>query len=122
MKLSIIIPAYNEAQSITETITTLFHKLVQEEIEHEILVVNDNSQDDTLEVLIALKSTIDTLTIFTNNGPNGFGYAVRYGLEHFQGDYVAIMMADLSDSPDDLVRFYNKTLPNRPASQTNRPS
>jgi len=50
LKLSIVIPAYNEASSITETITTLFQKLVQEEIEHEILVVNDNSQDDTLEV------------------------------------------------------------------------
>ncbi len=110
MKLSIVIPAYNEASSITETITTLFQKLVQEEIEHEILVVNDNSQDDTLEVLKALEITINTLTVYTNNGPNGFGYAVRYGLEHFQGEYVAIMMADLSDSPDDLVKFYYKIL------------
>jgi dolichol-phosphate mannosyltransferase len=42
----------------------------------------------------------------TNLGPNGFGYAVRYGLERFSGDCVAVMMADLSDSPHDLVKFY----------------
>ena len=39
---------------------------------------------------------------------NGFGYAVRKGLKDFDNDYVAIMMAYLSVSPDDLVRFYNK--------------
>jgi dolichol-phosphate mannosyltransferase len=42
----------------------------------------------------------------TNPGPNGFGYAVRKGLENFEGDCAAIMMADLSDSPQDLVLFY----------------
>ncbi len=110
MKLSIIIPAHNEAGSIKETVTTLFQKLSHVEIEHEILVINDNSDDDTLEVLKALKITINTLTVYNNNGPNGFGYAVRYGLEHFRGEYVAIMMADLSDSPDDLIKFYYKIL------------
>jgi dolichol-phosphate mannosyltransferase len=110
LKLSIIIPAHNEAGSIKETVTTLFQKLSHVEIEHEILVINDNSDDDTLEVLKALKITINTLTVYNNNGPNGFGYAVRYGLEHFRGEYVAIMMADLSDSPDDLIKFYYKIL------------
>jgi dolichol-phosphate mannosyltransferase len=48
-----------------------------------------------------------TLRWVTNLPPyNGFGYAVRKGLESFDGDCVAIVMADLSDSPDDLVRFY----------------
>jgi dolichol-phosphate mannosyltransferase len=46
--------------------------------------------------------------VHTNAGPNGFGYAIRYGLERFSGDCVAIVMADLSDSPADLVAFYNK--------------
>lgn len=108
MKLSIVIPAYNESESITETLTSLFNKLVEENIDHEILVVNDNSKDNTLEVLTALQNTIITLTVMTNKGPNGFGYAVRYGLERYSGDCVAVMMADLSDSPDDLVLFYRK--------------
>jgi dolichol-phosphate mannosyltransferase len=110
MKLSIVIPAYNEEGSITETITTLYDKLIQEKIDHEIVVVNDNSKDNTLSILEGLTSRIHTLTIYTNKGPNGFGYAVRYGLERFNGDCVAVMMADLSDSPDDLVKFYHKLL------------
>lgn len=108
MKLSIVIPAYNEAESIAETLESLFQKLQQENIPHQILVINDNSKDNTLEVLTELQKNITTLDVITNTGPNGFGYAVRKGLENFNGDVVAIMMADLSDSPDDLVKFYNK--------------
>ena len=108
MKLSIVIPAYNESESISETLMTLFDKLVENEINHELIVVNDNSKDNTLEVLNKLKEQISSLIVYTNSGMNGFGYAVSYGLERFSGDVVAIMMADLSDSPDDLLLFYSK--------------
>lgn len=108
MKLSVVIPAYNEAESITETLHMLFDELMYHQIDHEIVVVNDNSKDNTLEVLQDLQKSIPTLVVHTNKGPNGFGFAVRYGLERFSGDCVAIMMADLSDSPKDLVAFYNK--------------
>jgi dolichol-phosphate mannosyltransferase len=108
MKLSVVIPAYNESESLPETIRTLHTTLLQNKIEHEIVVVNDNSKDNTEEVLKNLQTDILSLIYYTNYGPNGFGYAVRYGLERFSGDCVAVMMADLSDSPDDLVRFYQK--------------
>lgn len=108
MKLSVVIPAYNEADGITDTLQKLYKKLLAENITHEILVVNDNSKDSTLTVLTQLQSEINTLVVHTNKGPNGFGYAIRYGLERFNGDCVAIVMADLSDSPDDLVAFYKK--------------
>lgn len=108
MKLSIVIPAYNEAESIVETLHAIFDKLKTTDINHQILVVNDNSKDNTLEVLSDLKKLIPTLDVITNKGPNGFGYAVRKGLENFNGDCVAVVMADLSDSPDDIVKFYNK--------------
>ncbi len=110
MKLSVVIPAYNEALSITETLENLYQRLTEANIPHEIVVVNDNSKDNTLEVLENLQKTIPSLVIYTNKGRNGFGYAVRYGLEKFNGDCVAIMMADLSDAPEDLVVFYNKML------------
>jgi dolichol-phosphate mannosyltransferase len=106
MKLSIVIPAYNEEGSIVDTINELYAKLVSEGIDHEIFVVNDNSKDSTLHILENLKKDINTLVYETNQGPNGFGYAVRYGLEKFSGDCVAIMMADLSDDPNDLIKFY----------------
>lgn len=110
MKLSVVIPAYNESEGISETLLQLYAKLKEAEIPHEILVVNDNSKDNTLEVLSGLQLQIPSLVVHTNAGPNGFGYAVRYGLERFSGECVAIMMADLSDSPDDLLRFYKQML------------
>jgi dolichol-phosphate mannosyltransferase len=106
MKLSVVIPAYNESESISETTDNLIPILLHEKIEHEILVVNDNSSDNSVEVLESLKIKYTSFTYVTNQGPNGFGYAVRYGLERFSGDCVAVMMADLSDSPEDLVTFY----------------
>lgn len=108
MKLSIVLPAYNEEGSIEETLRTLYAKLQEEQIDHEIVVVNDNSKDNTLGLLTTIQETIPTLVVHTNLGPNGFGYAIRYGLERFQGDCVAIMMSDLSDDPADLVAFYRK--------------
>jgi dolichol-phosphate mannosyltransferase len=106
MKLSVVIPAYNEEGSIHETITSLYASLTASEIDHEILVINDNSKDRTLIILEALQSEIPTLVCHTNLGPNGFGYAVRYGLDRFSGDCVGIMMSDLSDDPADLIAFY----------------
>jgi dolichol-phosphate mannosyltransferase len=110
MLLSIVIPAYNEEGSIIETLETLYAELIQSNVPHEIVVVNDNSKDSTESILIELQKKIPTLVYYTNKGPNGFGYAIRYGLERFKGDAVAVMMADLSDSPQDLVKFYNKLL------------
>jgi dolichol-phosphate mannosyltransferase len=106
--LSVVIPAYNEEESIGETLHSLHAALLADGIAHEIVVTNDNSKDNTLARLEELAREIPTLVYYTNPGPNGFGYAVRYGLERYQGDCVAVMMADLSDDPADLVRFYYK--------------
>lgn len=108
MKLSVVIPVHNEAGSICDTIDAIFKKLVEENISHEIIVVNDHSTDSTASILTSLSQRISTLYIYENEWPAGFGYAVRYGLEKFTGDCVAIMMADLSDDPVDLVRFYHE--------------
>ena len=110
MKLSIVIPAYNEEESITETIDQIEEAFSQVSIDHEILVVNDNSKDNTAQVLEELSRNYPAVKYVTNLGPNGFGYAVRYGLERYSGDCVAVMMADLSDSPYDLIRYYTTML------------
>lgn len=106
--LSVVIPAYNEAENLPVTITQLVSALDEAKIVHEILVINDNSTDNTVEVLEQLRMQYATLRYITNVPPNGFGLAVRCGLAAFQGDCVAIVMADGSDSPDDLVAFYRK--------------
>ena len=108
LKLSVVIPAHNEEGSISETVQTLYEVLQKYNIDHEILVINDNSNDNTLSALDVLKKKIPSLVCYDNEGPNGFGYALRCGLDKFTGGCVAIMMADLSDDPLDLVRFYHR--------------
>jgi dolichol-phosphate mannosyltransferase len=108
MKLSIVIPAYNEEESLPLTIKSIFESFNNTNINYEIFVVNDNSSDNSINILEKLIITYPMLRFETNVGPNGFGYAVRYGLNNFNGDCVAVMMADLSDSPSDLIKFYNK--------------
>jgi dolichol-phosphate mannosyltransferase len=110
MKLSVVIPAHNEEGSIAETLLSLHSVLRAEGIPFECIVVNDHSGDGTGKVLTGLEYDLPELRTIENEGPGGFGYAVRKGLEVFEGDCVAIMMADLSDSPDDLVRFYRTML------------
>lgn len=106
MKLSVVIPAHNEEGCIEGTVRGLHTRLSAEEIEHEILVVNDNSSDRTEEILRSLQHEIESLRYVNNTPPHGFGFAVRCGLDHFTGDAVAIYMADASDRPEDLVKFY----------------
>jgi dolichol-phosphate mannosyltransferase len=106
MKLSVVIPAHNEAGCIEGTVTALYDALSKDGIDHEIVVVNDNSSDATGDLLAKLAARIPTLRVVTNPPPNGFGFAVRKGLETFSGEAVAIYMADASDSPNDLVRFF----------------
>lgn len=106
MKLSVVIPAHDEEGCIESTIRALHDKLSSERIEHEILVVNDNSSDSTEQILISLQHEISTLSYVNNTPPHGFGFAVRKGLESYAGDAVAICMADASDRPEDLVAFF----------------
>ncbi|MDR2041684.1 MAG: glycosyltransferase family 2 protein [Tannerella sp.] len=105
-KLSVIIPAHNEEGCIEETVVQLFKALRKADIAHEILVINDNSRDNTLKILDEIQNQISTVRYITNAEPNGFGYAVRKGLANFTGDCVAVFMADRSDDPNDLVAFY----------------
>jgi dolichol-phosphate mannosyltransferase len=106
MKLSVVIPAHNEDRCIDATLRSLYERLRDSHIPHEILVVNDNSSDRTEEVLISLLNQIPTLRYMNNSPPHGFGFAVRKGLGAYTGDAVAVYMADASDRPEDLVRFY----------------
>lgn len=110
MRLSIVIPAYNEEGSIRSTVLAIYSTLTENQISHEILVINDSSKDRTECIVKELMTAVPTLKYLENTGKNGFGFAVRVGLENFSGDCVAIMMGDMSDSPADLVKFYRKLL------------
>jgi dolichol-phosphate mannosyltransferase len=106
MKLSIVIPAHNEAQVIEATLRDITGELARHELDYEVLVVDDASGDGTAEVVARVAAEDERVRCIRNPLPNGFGYAVRAGLEAFTGDAVAIVMADGSDDPSDLVLYY----------------
>jgi len=110
MKLSIVIPSHNEESNIKKTICDLVDEFEKNKIQYEILVINDNSTDKTEEILSNFAQENQNVRYINNPPPNGFGLAVKKGLENFKGDAVAIVMADQSESPADVVKFYNKML------------
>jgi dolichol-phosphate mannosyltransferase len=106
MRLSVVIPAHTEEGSIAATVEAVTARLQSEEIPYEIVCVDDASRDRTAEVIARLAEADPNVRYVRSPYRNGFGFAVRAGLDVFEGDAVAIMMADLSDSPDDLVAYY----------------
>lgn len=105
MKLSVLIPAQNEEGSIEQTLDQLATTLDGEGIDYELLVVDDSSTDSTYAVVERLGRENDRVHVIRSPYPRGFGLAVRAGLERFEGDAVAIVMADLSDGAEDLVTY-----------------
>ena len=106
MKLSVIIPARDEVESIGDTVGAVAARLENEGIDYEVLVVDDASSDGTATVVERISEHNARVRSARSHLPPGFGHAVRAGLELYTGDAVAIMMADLSDSPADLVTYY----------------
>lgn len=106
MTLSVVIPAHNEEGSIRETVARLVEALEREGIDYEILVVDDSSTDRTGAAVESITSQEPRVRCIPSHYPHGFGFTVRTGLECFKGDVVAIVMADGSDDPADLVRYY----------------
>jgi dolichol-phosphate mannosyltransferase len=106
LRLSVIIPARNEEGCVAATAEALHAALSAEGIDHEVVVVDDHSTDGTAAAVDALSARIPSLRRVPNRKPPGFGFAVRTGLEACAGDAAAIVMADGSDDPADLVRFF----------------
>jgi dolichol-phosphate mannosyltransferase len=106
MKLSVVIPAHNEEGAIGTTVQSAIAVLEREGIEHEIVVVDDASGDRTPELVTELAQRYGRVRYQRSPYPKGFGFAVRAGLGVSSGDAVAIMMADGSDDPEDLVAYH----------------
>ena len=110
MKFSVVIPAHNEAPNLPGAIAGIMAALSQAGLDYEIVVVNDSSSDSTAALLAELSARHAAVRAIDRSGPRGYGLTVRAGLAAAQGDAVAVMMADGSDSPDDLVRYCRKIL------------
>ena len=92
MKLSIVIPCYNESKDIVKNVEIVKNYLHEKDIDYELILVNDGSKDNTKEVIESIPDAI-ALSYDVNRGKGG---AVKYGIENATGDYVLFMDADLS--------------------------
>ncbi len=106
--LSVVIPARNEAGCIASTVKHLHLELDLQQVPHEIVVVDDHSTDDTWSILQQVSAEISSLRPLQNPGEGGFGRAIVFGFTQIQGDAAVIMMADESDDPRDVVRYWRK--------------
>jgi dolichol-phosphate mannosyltransferase len=106
MKVSVLIPAQNEADAIGATVAAIATALVNAGRDHEVIVVDDASTDGTAAVVESCRAAHPSVRYVRSHYPRGFGYAVRAGLDVFDGDAVAIVMGDGSDSPSDLLGYF----------------
>jgi glycosyltransferase involved in cell wall biosynthesis len=97
MKLSVVIPAYNEAPTIAE----LIRRVHAVDIPKEIIVVDDGSTDGTAKVLASLQDSYENLRVFVQPSNRGKGAALRLGFEHATGDYALVQDADLEYDPSE---------------------
>ena len=105
-KLAVVIPARDEAGCIASTVEHLHLELRLHGIDHEIIVVDDGSRDETPDILREVASRIPNLVPLRNDGPHGFGRAIQFGLNAMTADAVVVMMADESDDCRDVVRYW----------------
>jgi dolichol-phosphate mannosyltransferase len=106
MKLSVVMPAQNEEGSVGKTVEGVVAVLEREQIDYEVIVVNDDSEDTTEAVVEAIGAENPRVRCHRSHYERGFGMAIRAGLDVFEGDAVVIVMADASDDPEDLVKYH----------------
>jgi dolichol-phosphate mannosyltransferase len=106
VKYSIVIPARDEEEAIVPTVTGLVDALGAAAVDYEVIVVDDASRDGTAAAVDRIAAANPRVRSHRSHNPPGFGFAVRAGLDIFTGDAVAIVMADGSDSPEDVVAYY----------------
>lgn len=106
MRFSVVVPARNEEGSIAATLNGITGALGGAGIDYEVLVIDDASTDRTRAIVEEIALAEPTVRYHRSHYPQGFGMAVRAGLDEFTGDAVAIIMADSSDDPNDLCRYY----------------
>ena len=103
LELSIILPTYNESKNLRVMIPKI--EKVFKDFRHEIIVVDDNSTDNTIGCLKSLNKNCDTIRLVTRLDKKGIGSALCDGYDLAKGDIILSSDADLSFSVEDMLKL-----------------
>ena len=106
MDISVVIPLYNEAESLPELHAWIKRVMKEHNFSHEIIFVNDGSTDGSWDVIKKLSSQDPTVKGIKFRRNYGKSPALFCGFEKAEGDVVITMDADLQDSPDEIPELY----------------
>ena len=105
MKVSIVIPTYNESENIENFILTLEKKLHRHNVHGEIIVVDDNSPDGTSEIVARLAKKYKNLKLLCRKNKRGKGSAIADGAKLAKYENIAMIDADFQYNPEDIFRL-----------------
>jgi len=114
MDISIVIPVYNEEESIGELINEITQALAGK-YKHEIIVVDDGSVDKTVGVLSKIKQELPTLRIIKHLQNSGQSTAIRTGVQYAKSAWITTLDGDGQNDPADIPNLYNELINNQDA-------
>lgn len=106
MDISVVIPLYNEAESLPELSAWIEKVMEANGFTYELIFVNDGSSDDSVEVIKSLSSSNPNVRMVSFARNYGKSPALNEGFKRAKGDVVITMDADLQDSPDEIPELY----------------
>jgi len=112
MDLSVVIPVHNEEESIGNLIDEITTAL-SEKHQHEVIVVDDGSTDNTLDVLLKIKQNLPTLRVIKHLKNSGQSTAVRTGVQYAKSVWIATLDGDGQNDPADIPNLYNELINNQ---------
>lgn len=111
--LSLVIPAYNEAKRLPDYLPGLADYMNKRFDDYEVIVVDDGSQDRTVDITRSYSDRFKSLIILKNPGNKGKGFSVRTGVQASKFEYVLMSDADFSTPVDDLERLETMAGPDK---------
>ena len=113
MKLSILIPVYNERGVVERSLAQVLHAPLPENMERELIVVDDRSTDGTWDILERLAASEPRIRLFRHSVNQGKGAAVRTAIQHAGGEFCIVQDADLEYDPNEYSKLLQPLLDGR---------
>ena len=107
MQISVVIPLFNEAESLPELIQWIDRVMQTNNYSYEVIMVDDGSKDNSWQTIQSLRTTYPSLKGIKFQRNYGKSAALNEGFKMAKGDIVVTMDADLQDSPDEIPEFYD---------------